>query len=578
MKQFKPLFLFAMLMSMVGTRTFAHDCEVNGIYYNLDRLAKKATVTYYGTSNKSAQYSGMVYIPAEIWYDNDIYRVEEIGDSAFYKCKDLTYVKVLSTEDEDLDLDDYEVSNSSSKRTTIVLAYSCLKTVGNYAFYGCSNLSSIKFPYTIKTMGEWAFTGCDGLSSVHIDDLSAWCTIDFKDSYSNPLYYAKHLYVNNKELTDLVIPDNVTSIGKHAFTHCAGLTSVTMSDNVTYIGDDAFYLCENIGSLTLSQNLQEIGLFSFAFCNSLSSLVLPEGLRKMDNGVFCGCSKIDSVIIPNSVTELGACVFSHCYSLKYVRIGSGVRSIDNMVESGTFGRWKELTEITVDENNPVYDSRDNCNGIIESQSNTLVYGCKGTVIPYTVTSIGEYAYGECEDLTSVIIPESVTSIGSSAFYYTTLSSVTVKNTTPPSTENDTFYQSGHTTATLYVPFGCKEVYETAKNWKDFHEIIEMDEVVLKCASPTVNYVNGELSFSCETESVEFVYDIRTKTSGSESTDAKIALPITYTVSVYARKNGYADSDIVKQEIDIYGPKGDVNCDGKVDVEDVVTTVNIILNK
>lgn len=127
-------------------------------------------------------------------------------------------------------------------------------------------------------------------------------------------------------------------------------------------------------------------------------------------GVFEGCSGLTSVVIPNSVTSIGERAFSSC-RLTSVVIPDSVTSIG----SDTFSSSFVLASITVDENNTKYDSRDNCNAIIETETNTLIAGCKNTIIPNSVTSIGSSAFDNCSSLTSIEIPNSVTSIGSSAF-------------------------------------------------------------------------------------------------------------------------------------------------------------------
>ena len=144
--------------------------------------------------------------------------------------------------------------------------------------------------------------------------------------------------------------------------------------------------------------------------------------------------------------------------------------------------------------------------------------------------------------------------------------------TPLFINSSTF--SNRTSATLYVPNGSKRAYETADYWKEFKEIIEMSD---RCATPTISYKNGELTFDCETEGVKYVSTI-TAPESTGSDGKKIDLSKSFRVSVYATKEGYTDSDIATQDINIRGIKGDVDGDGVVDVNDVQTTINIILKK
>jgi len=143
------------------------------------------------------------------------------------------------------------------------------------------------------------------------------------------------------------------------------------------------------------------------------------------------------------------------------------------IGNGAFTRCSGLTSIHVDDNNPKYDSRENCNAIIEKENNKLIAGCMNTHIPNSVTSIGAKAFAFCNGLTSIEIPNSVTSIGEGAFMYCSgLTSVTVLNPTPVVIAEDVF--TNRTNAILYVPEGSKSAYQTADYWKEFKEIIEID--------------------------------------------------------------------------------------------------------
>ncbi|MBR0275806.1 MAG: leucine-rich repeat domain-containing protein [Prevotella sp.] len=205
---------------------------------------------------------------------------------------------------------------------------------------------------------------------------------------------------------------SVTSICDAAFSGCTGLTSVTIPNSVTSIGISAFSGCVGLTSVTIPNSVTSIGDGAFSHCSGLTSVTIPNSVTGIGSSVFSGCSSLTSVTIPNSVTSIGEFAFSSCSSLTSVFIPSSVTSIGE----GAFRDCSSLTTIRVDEANKVYNSHNNCNALIETRTNMLLAGCKNTVIPNDVTSIGSYAFRDCSDLISVTIPNSVTTIGGSAFY------------------------------------------------------------------------------------------------------------------------------------------------------------------
>ena len=326
-------------------------------------------------------------------------------------------------------------------------------SIGERAFYNCTRLTSITISESVTSIGSEAFWNCSSLTKAEFASIEHLCKISFGgDGDTNPLYYAHHLYIDGHEVNDVVIPNGVTSIGNSTFSGCSNLTSFIIPNSVTTIGN-----------------------YAFSGCSGLTSITIPEGVTSINERAFSGCSGLTSITIPNSVTSISSSAFG-CSGLNSINVASG---------------------------NTKYDSRNNCNAIIESVTNTLVLGCKNTVIPSSVTSIGQYAFSGCSSLTSISIPKSVTSIGRSAFYQCSgLSSITIPESVTqigslafsgceelanvycyaekvPSMGGYVFENSYVKYATLHVPESAVDVYKAAAQWKDFGTIVGFDPTGVK---------------------------------------------------------------------------------------------------
>ena len=535
MKQFKLTFVLTMLLSMVGLQAFAAwdtstKVQVGDLYYYLDNANNLAQVT---SRANLKPYTGNITIPSSVTNNDTNYSVTSIGEDAFRNCSGLTSVSIPNS----------------------------VTSIGSYAFYYCSGLTSVSIPNSVTSIGSYAFYYCSGLTSVTIGN--------------SVTSIAGSAFHGCSGLTSITIPNSVVFIDYYAFRYCTGLTSVTIPESVTTIRNGAFGGCSSLTSVTLNSNaivskaydapsgsnsssdnmiyvfgdqveeyiignsVTALGKNIFNGCSNLTSVTIPNSVTTIGNWAFGYCSGLTSVTIPNSVEGIGECAFWDCSGLTSVTIPNSVTYIGQSV----FYDCPGLTQLSVETENTEYDSRGNCNAIIETASNTLIAGCKNTVIPNSVTSIGQGAFSgctglesitipnsvtsigqgtfsNCSGLTSVTIPSSVTIIGGYAFYgCSSMTSIKVMHDTPISI-NSTTLSYLYSRATLYVPAGCKAAYEAADYWKDFNEITEM-------AAPT------NIVFADENVKAICVQRWDTNGDGELSTDEAAAVT---TISDYFKNN------------------------------------------
>lgn len=245
-------------------------------------------------------------------------------------------------------------------------------------------------------------------------------------------------YENGKGI--ITFDDNITVIGESAFTGCAGLTSIIIPETVTIIKRAAFQQCYSLKEIKLPNSVTSIESLAFE-TSGLRNITIPKSVTSIGSNAFMGASALSSIYIPASVTS---------------------------IEIGAFAGCRALTSITVDENNLTYDSRNNCNGIIQTSTNTLLLGCLNTVIPASVTKIGVGAFNGCSLLTNITIPENVTSIEPYSFVgCTSLSVVDIKATEPPALIENPF-KNCSSNLTIYVPKESYNKYTTVSLWKDLN--------------------------------------------------------------------------------------------------------------
>ena len=386
--------LLPTMVTPANAVTFSGNCGGEGDGSNLTWTMDKDTgILTIAGSGKMCDYTSDTQAP---WNDlSEFIRTviisegtSSIGSYAFYNCSALTSVTIGNSVTSIGDSAFYQCSGLTS-----VTIGSSVTSIGDSAFYKCSGLTSVTIPDSVTSIGDSAFYYCSGLTSVTIGNSVT--------SIGNDAFF--YCY----RLKEITIPDSVTSIGNQAFWCCSGLTSVTIGNSVTSIGHSAFYKCAKLSKVSISDltawcNISFGGIYSnptyyahALYLNGelIEDLVIPENISNINAYTFCGCTSLSSVTIPDSVTSIGFSAFYQCNNLSKVSISD-------------LSAWCSI--IFGDESsNPTY-----CAQALYLNGELI----KDLVIPENISSINAYTFCGCTSLSSVTIPDSVTSIGDSAFY------------------------------------------------------------------------------------------------------------------------------------------------------------------
>ena len=381
-------------------------------------------------------------------------------------------------------------------------------TIGGFAFYGCSSLTSVTIPDGVTEIGERAFVSCSSLQ-------------EFKGKFASEdgrcliIDGVLNSFAIGCGATEYTIPNSVPTIRAWAFAHCSSLTSVTIPDNVTEIGNCAFYECSSLTSvyisdisawcnisfnysffnpfnlylnnelvtdLTIPDSVTMIGFVAFAHCSSLTSVTIPDSVTTIGNYAFRDCSSLTSVTIPDSVTTIGDVAFYNCSSLTSVTIPDSVTTIGDYA----FSSCTSLTSVTIGDSVTEigYCTFYDCtslesvtigNGVTTIGDGAFMdcYSLTSVTIGDSVTEIGGGAFRNCSSLISVTIGDSVTTIGDMAFRGCgSLTSVYCKATTPPALGGTSVFDNNGSGRKIYVPMESVEAYKSAEGWSEYASSIE----------------------------------------------------------------------------------------------------------
>ncbi len=322
-------------------------------------------------------------------------------------------------------------------------------SIGEYTFINCGSLKSVTIPNSVKNIDFSAFINCSGLTKAEFASIESLCAMKFANDVANPLFYAKHLYINGAEVTDLIIPNSVESISYSAFINCSGLKSVKIPESVKTIDNDGFAGCEG---LIKAEFASIASLCSIKFMNDkanplyyakhlyingveVTDLEIPDSMESIGDYAFYNCSSLKSVKIPGSVKKVGSDAFENCTGLTKAEFAS----IENLCGTEFGGIYA----------NPLLYAK-----------HLYINGAEVTnlEIPNSVKNIGVAAFAGCTSATSVTIPSSVTSIGDWAFYECSgLKTITI----PDEVEDVGYSAFANCTATIH----CKEVRSGwNRNW------------------------------------------------------------------------------------------------------------------
>ncbi len=431
----KKFILFTLLSSLLPMIANADPVKIGNLWYNLNEENHTAEVC---CSQDGTSYSGSIVIPQTV---EGIYAVTSIGDDAFSgsEIETITIPSSITTiggrafdfceKLERVDITDlaawcrivfidYGAGNMDGQGHSNPLTYAgklylngtritgliipeSITEIKDNAFRG-GKFTSLTIPNTVTKIGEYAFEGCSTLRTAKVSNTESEC---YLTAIGHDAFYGC------SALQSVNFTESVTELGEFAFAHCGALTEVKLNDNLTNILSNTFLECGSLTTINIPTNITSIGGAAFESCGNLSiDLELPEGLTTIGDRAFVNCGKLTTLSLPNTLTTIGDEAFAGASSLPSLYIPSSVTSIGSMAFVGL----SNATSIIVDENNTKYNSREGCNALIETKSGKLLAGCRNTIIPDGILSLEKKALSG-QPITFVILPNSVETIKENAF-------------------------------------------------------------------------------------------------------------------------------------------------------------------
>ena len=511
MKKFTHTFMLTVFMSMVWANALAYDIAVENadgitIYYNYINDGKELEVT--NLSNYGYSNIVTLNIPETATFMNRTRKVTRIGNRAFSGYGELAHVTIPHTI--------VEIGESAFTGTGLVsiVIPNEVVTIGSNAFSSCSTLLSVTLGSGIRTVGEEVFKNCKRLKKVIVDDVSVLCNIYMGLPQGFVLYKDEET-----EIKELVIPKGVTSIVDGAFSWCNGEMSVVIGNDVENVGQSFMY-CSNIKSVFLGDKVRELKQ-SFDECTGLESVSFGSSIQLIGGAAFRDCKNLKKVIIRDIAAWCSATVYSspishahHIYSDENSEITNLV--IPEGVEEINYYNFADCSEL------------------------------KTVKLPSSLKKIGGGSFINCDGLTTLTIPADVKEINWGAFNCNNLATVISLIQEPFKIDGSAFSENTFMNGTLYVPDGTIDKYKSTNGWKGFMFIEDSNGAPSEpepptCATPTISYQNGKLTFNCETEGTTFHSYITDEDMTSYTTN-EVQLCVTYNISVYAVKNGYYNSE------------------------------------